>query len=217
MYKEKTQPLTMLMNIFLLVLLSLAVSAAPAQGEESCLQCHGDKASNLQSSVHSFLSCTSCHTNIQGFPHPEGAALTKKEVVAACSSCHKGEIAESYAESYHGKAVKLGSTKAATCANCHGSHNILGPDDPKSLVSAANTPKTCAGCHDKASPGFSQGETHFKLASTGSGAPMYYTAKFFVWLTIITITLLIIHIEMQLYHNLRSVLGARKKGGDNLG
>lgn len=217
MYKRRTRPLTMVLIMILPILLSITVWADPAQAQESCLQCHGDKASTLQSSAHSFLSCTSCHTNIQGFPHPEKAALTKKEIVAVCSNCHKGQIADSYAISYHGKAVELGSQKAATCSDCHGTHNILGPDYSSSQVSAANTPKTCAHCHEKASPGFSQGKTHFKLAPTGSGAPMYYTAKFFVWLTIITITALIIHIELQLYHNLRAILKARKKEGDTLG
>lgn len=198
-------------TIGLLLLLTVPIFATEVQAQENCLQCHGDKASSVEGSVHSFLSCTTCHTDIKGFPHPEEAYLTKKESVVVCTSCHEGLVTESYAKNFHGKAIHLGSERSASCADCHGSHNILGQDNPDSQVAKQNIPQTCASCHKQASSGFSEGEAHFKLEPTGPGAPMYYTAKFFVWLTLIVITALVIHIELQLYHNLRTILRERKR------
>lgn len=199
------------LSITLLLLLILVAKATPAQAQSDCIQCHGDKVDKVQHSAHNFLSCSSCHTEIKGFPHPEGASLDKKEIVATCSTCHKGVVTESYSESFHGKAVHLGSQRAATCSDCHGSHDILGPENPASQVSKENIPKTCTNCHGVASPGFSQGSEHFQLLASGLGAPMYHTAKFFTWLTIIVITALVIHIELQLFHNLRIILRERKR------
>lgn len=200
------------LSVIMLLLLAVTISAAAAQAQESCLQCHGDQRSEVAGSVHSFLSCTSCHIGITGYPHPQGASLNKKESVATCTSCHKGLVTDSYARSFHGKAVHLGSERSASCADCHGAHDILGQNDSDSKVAKQNIPETCATCHGKASPGFSQGEEHYELKPTGPGAPMYYTGKFFIWLTLITITALVIHIELQLYHNLRTILRERKRG-----
>ncbi|TGE38672.1 molecular chaperone DnaJ [Desulfosporosinus fructosivorans] len=210
MSRLDNQRLWRVFSIITLLLLGVVCTATEAQAQVNCLQCHGDEGSKIRSSVHSFLSCTSCHTNIEGFPHPVGASFNKKESVATCTSCHKGLVSDSYAKSFHGKAVHLGSKKSATCINCHGAHDILGPDAPASKVAKENIPQTCASCHSQASPGFSEGQEHFELTATGPGAPMYYTANFFVWLTLITITALVIHIELQLYHNLRTILRERK-------
>lgn len=201
-----------LWSIIALLIFILATTATITFAQEDCLQCHGDEGSAVKRSEHDFLSCISCHTDIKGFPHPEGASLDKKESVATCSDCHEGRVTDSYGESFHGKAVFLGSQRSATCVDCHGAHDVLGQDNPNSRVSKENTPETCASCHRLASPGFAEGDDHFQLAASGSGAPMYYTAKFFVWLTIIVIVGMVIHIELQLYHNLRTILRERKRG-----
>lgn len=211
MYKQHKRWLWQALSIIILVLLALTVRVTAVQAQEDCRLCHGDKGLHIDSSVHRVLSCTSCHTDIKSFPHPEGASLDKKESVASCTSCHKGQITESYAESFHGKAVHLGSLKAAACVDCHGTHDILGKDNPDSKVAKENIPETCGSCHGQVSPGFAEGKEHYQLASFGAGAPMYYTAKFFVWLTMIVITALVIHIELQLFQNLRTILSERKR------
>jgi len=40
---------------------------------------------------------------------------------------------ETYEETLHGKVRKLGSPSAG-CADCHGAHNILPKEDPKSSL-----------------------------------------------------------------------------------
>lgn len=211
MSEANKRRLWQILSLLIFVFSALVTSATTAQAQENCLQCHGDKGASVQSSEHGFLSCISCHTGIEGYPHPEGAALYKKESVATCTGCHKGQVTESYAKSFHGKAIHLGSEKSASCADCHGAHDILGQDNPKSKVAKENIPSTCASCHKQASPGFSQGKEHYTLSPTGPGAPMYFTGKFFIWLTLIIMTALVIHIELQLYHNLRTILRERKR------
>lgn len=79
-----------------------------------------------------------------------------RQMVAACSSCHQGQHkelkadpVETYKENAHGKALlKKGKAQAATCADCHGSHAMLRPSDPKSTLNPQNVPKTCGRCHD---------------------------------------------------------------------
>ncbi len=196
---------------FALISLALMPGIINAQSDTTCLQCHKDKSAELAKSAHADVSCTGCHSDINSYPHSNVQPFSKQKEVATCSKCHEGTVTESYAESYHGKAVTLGSKNAASCVNCHGTHSVLGQAQPASKVAKANLSQTCGSCHGKASPGFAEGKEHFKLEAQGAGAPMFYTSKFFVWLTIITITALIIHIELQLYHNLRTILMERKR------
>jgi cytochrome b subunit of formate dehydrogenase len=62
---------------------------------------------------------------------------------------------QTYYESYHGKVEHLGYPKlVAGCADCHGFHSILPPDDPKSLISDARLVETCGKCHPGATTNF---------------------------------------------------------------
>ncbi|MBI3997010.1 MAG: cytochrome b/b6 domain-containing protein [Candidatus Omnitrophica bacterium] len=141
------------------------VAAATAAGAENidnptCLACHGDAASprfvdgqKFSASVHSALTCTSCHTDISSVPH----AVPAQPV--SCSQCHTLE-AEVYLRSDHGQAVHRGVTEAASCRDCHGNaHTLLSVHDPASPVTRANIPQTCAQCHGK-----TQDMAKFRLA-----------------------------------------------------
>ena len=59
-----------------------------------------------------------------------------------------------YAASIHGVSHKLGASGAASCWDCHGSHDMLSPKDPESPVFKLNLPGTCAKCHSN--PGLTQ-------------------------------------------------------------
>ncbi|MHB1419125.1 MAG: cytochrome c3 family protein [Bacillota bacterium] len=170
----------------------------------TCLACHTNiDAVKYGQSVHGKQACLNCHPERETIPH-QAQKLNRLEMkVHTCLKCHKGEIEESYRESFHGRAVFAGSTKAPTCVSCHTNHYIAGPDNPVSSVSKNNTPMTCSKCHDQAPANLAEGKEHFVLAAQGPGKPMYYTYKFFTWLTIITVTLLLIHVELELYRQLR--------------
>jgi cytochrome b subunit of formate dehydrogenase len=107
--------------------------------------------------------CTDCHSahavgNSSGDPF-------KKSITASCGSCHKDNL-KTYKATYHGQITTLGYVYAAKCYNCHGSHDILKVDDPKSRVHANNRLKTCESCHDgkkdlaKAPVGFATYQPH---------------------------------------------------------
>jgi cytochrome b subunit of formate dehydrogenase len=136
----------------------------------SCAKCHSDQQAAYDRSYHAkaiqagdtkAATCTDCH----GSPHELLSASDPKSRVnhanipATCGACHgqkfvmeaSGHSAQpflSYEESVHGKAVAAGSEKAAVCTDCHGSHEILQANDPKSSIFKFNVPATCAKCHE---------------------------------------------------------------------
>jgi Cytochrome c7 and related cytochrome c/Cytochrome c3 len=123
---------------FLTVLLVLLGVTGVAEAAVDCLSCHTEKAT-IKNSTHTSLSCTSCHTTIGSFPHPE------KQTPVNCGSCH-ADTSTALGQSVHAKAG------GPTCLSCHGgdAHAILPAKDPKSATYAVNLPRTCGTCHGNA-------------------------------------------------------------------
>jgi len=101
--------------------------------------------------------CTACHGAHAAAPAGTGA-LTRA-TVARCAACHE-RYAESYYESYHGQAVRLGSRAAGTCADCHGAHGIRPSREPASRTAGANLVKTCGTCHPNVGARFVAYDSH---------------------------------------------------------
>jgi hypothetical protein len=85
-----------------------------------------------------------CHADLAGaeFPHPEDLAPVD------CASCHADQGAVE-AKSLHGKAAARGDALAPRCKTCHGTHEILPPQDPRSTVAPLNVPYLCGRCHQE--------------------------------------------------------------------
>ncbi|MGD8554439.1 MAG: cytochrome c3 family protein [Anaerolineales bacterium] len=139
----------------------------PPQGTEDCLQCHARPGMQTslpsgetlyltvdrdlyQASVHGQrgYTCVQCHTDITGFPHPPLTAETVREFamqryVSSCAGCHQDKYNETL-DGIHGLALEAGMTEAAICTDCHGSHDITPPDEPRSKI-----PLTCERCHSQ--------------------------------------------------------------------
>ena len=131
---------------------------APAPGvNDTCLMCHGDKdakgatgrsiavdGAKFAVSVHGVgnLKCTDCHADVSAarIPHAENLKPVN------CGTCHEQPVKE-YAATVHGKARKDGNHVAATCIDCHGTHDILRARDPSSRTNHANLEATCSHCH----------------------------------------------------------------------
>lgn len=96
----------------------------------------------LASSVHGDVDCIMCHTDLEGadFPHTQDV---KK---ATCNACHD-EAQEMFDEGLHGQAFEKGDRLAPTCQTCHGSHDILKVNNPKSAVAPIKIPFLCGSCH----------------------------------------------------------------------
>jgi predicted CXXCH cytochrome family protein len=65
--------------------------------------------------------------------------------------CHDSE-AEQHDRSLHGQAAARGDKLAPRCVDCHGSHEILRAEDPKSPTAIMNVPLLCGRCHREGSP-----------------------------------------------------------------
>ncbi len=90
------------------------------------------------------LNCADCHTE-QRFPHQPDPAQTVREFqierYQSCKNCHEEEYTKSQ-DSVHASAINSGTLEAATCVDCHGSHDIQTPDVPRQRISL-----TCGKCH----------------------------------------------------------------------
>ena len=146
----------------------------------SCAECHADQQKAFDGSLHAQAAslkklngrtptCTSCH----GGEHEilpaadENSKVNHKNIPATCASCHNQKFVmeqaglssttvANYAESVHGKLVAGGNVKAAVCTDCHGSHEILPPNNMKSSIFQLNVPNTCGKCHDNIKTEFMQ-------------------------------------------------------------
>jgi predicted CXXCH cytochrome family protein len=160
-----------------------ARAAIPAE-QEDCLGCHGadpDMSMTLPSgetlgvyvdqavfakSVHGEnLRCTDCHSDKKDYPHEAKPYQTRRDVTLAayeqCKSCHFANYTKTL-DGVHYAVMAKGNQKAALCVDCHGSHDISRPTEPRTKIS-----KTCAGCHADANETFMT-SVHGKALEMGS-------------------------------------------------
>jgi predicted CXXCH cytochrome family protein len=146
------------------ILLAAALAAKPVN---QCILCHPDVRVKFDRSRHRAeeVTCTACHGG-------NAAAITvqaahtgdfrgiprRRDVPALCASCHSSvermrgynlptDQYALYQTSRHGELLAKGDDRVAVCTDCHGSHEILPPDDARSSVYVRNIPKTCGRCH----------------------------------------------------------------------
>ena len=157
----------------LLLLFGTPVSAAPraqsgGPSNDSCLACHSQPDqvlplasdeqllvtidnSAFQASAHGAaqVACTTCHTDITGYPHPDYNKNSLRELNVAlyratqdaCQGCHNDQTAKSL-DSVHEQTLEAGNNNAATCADCHNPHYL------KSAAGRTDVPDVCARCHN---------------------------------------------------------------------
>jgi formate dehydrogenase gamma subunit len=87
--------------------------------------------------------------------------VNSKNLPSTCGHCHSdpklaqkylfaaSRPVEAYEASVHARAIREGK-KAAVCNDCHGTHAILPPSDPRSPISKRNVGSTCGKCHQQA-------------------------------------------------------------------
>jgi len=95
------------------------------------------------------LVCTECHVQMgeAGFPHPPELLVDRETLRASveeqCIECHSLEGGQ-FADGIHAERAAEGKLNAASCADCHGSHDIQQPNEPRTRVS-----DTCGTCHEE--------------------------------------------------------------------
>jgi len=135
-----------------------------------CLSCHLDKPdvrartslsagflTAYEKSVHGkallngnekAATCVDCHNSHAIIASKYStSSVNKFNIPNTCGRCHK-KIENTYNGSIHGVALKKGSDDAPACTDCHGEHDILNPNNPKSSVSFDNvSSQVCSKCH----------------------------------------------------------------------
>jgi formate dehydrogenase gamma subunit len=136
-----------------------------------CATCHSTEVEQYRASIHGRArdhgnsdvpTCQSCH----GSTHAALAAsdprstVSKARLPETCGSCHSSPAlaakymfaevrpVDAYRQGVHGRAIQQGHMNAASCNDCHGTHNILPISDPRSKVWKQNVASTCGQCHD---------------------------------------------------------------------
>jgi len=175
------------------------------QADAACRGCHGDKVdlltlpsgetlplgvdlAALDASPHSSrhatpLPCTSCHINETQYryPHLENPAQSAHEYAVAasqnCESCHYPHLP------FH-ELVDQAAYDPPTCADCHGSHDIVRVDEMWHVM-----PDKCVACHTDRSrdwvadfltprPGFGEGAEGYGGSLRCAGC---HEDKYFTW------------------------------------
>lgn len=127
-------------------------------------------AEQLPESIHgrNHVTCSDCHGGRPDEPsaraHDLEAGFRARFAAGAqpaiCGGCHSDALRmgavepglptdqlQLYNSSVHGRAFAAGNTRAATCAACHGAHDVRAVSDPASSVSLHNIAGTCGRCH----------------------------------------------------------------------
>ncbi len=150
-----------------------------------CVNCHGLENREYRKSTHGIAHaqgvveapyCTDCHgerdvSKIEDQFTPTG-------IIELCSRCHADRdtmlkfqinpyVVAGYKDTYHGKLFETGTDlQFAVCTNCHGSHSVLGHDDPESSVHRSHIVETCKACHPRATDRFVSYLVHPQRPST---------------------------------------------------
>ena len=99
------------------------------------------------------------------------------------------DVVSSYMETYHGKAIIFGSSKAPDCLDCHAGqgsvHKMHAKMDQRSSINPQNRPSTCSSenCHVSASPALSSFNVHTNRDMATSPL-LFGVALFFVVMTL---------------------------------
>ena len=147
-----------LLALMVAALLCQATDVCGQDDVETCLSCHedeeltGTKSTGPEvsvyvspeayaTSVHGEMECIDCHVDLSGFddyPHDEDLQPVD------CGLCHD-DAASIY--QWHGRGRVSEGGDIPTCADCHGTHDILAPTDRASRVNPLHIPETCNRCH----------------------------------------------------------------------
>ncbi|MGB5107426.1 MAG: cytochrome b/b6 domain-containing protein [Candidatus Zixiibacteriota bacterium] len=151
-----------------------------------CGTCHDDVNGVFMTSAHGKAldnpnapNCQSCHGSHAIFPQENPASKTSaKNLPNTCAACHHKialkedsdiRITDSfdrYIKGIHAEGIQKGIGSAASCNDCHGTHDLKKASDPASMVNKQNIPKTCSKCHNDISIQYFRG-IHGKALQAG--------------------------------------------------
>lgn len=189
----------------------------PKNQIKTCARCHHGINEKLKTSIHSPLvnktkkrlpTCSDCHQS-HTISRVDSSVFRRK-TLDQCGQCHK-EVTKTYFDTLHGKVSKLGEKVAAKCSDCHGSHEILPPTNPKSKLSHWNIVKTCAQCHKNANRKFAGYLTHATHHNKEKYPVLYYAFWFMTILLVSTLGFFAVHTLMWMPRSIHEWTLRRKE------
>ena len=174
-----------------------------------CGRCHVAIKTTYDAGVHAAALkagnprapvCIDCHT-----AHSIQRVQTeswKLSVTHECGTCHV-ENKRTFGDTVHGQVTALGFVRVATCADCHGAHDILAPADPASTVAPGHLVETCGRCHAGASASFVRYDPHADRHDRTRNAGLYAAGRFMEWLLFGVFVFFGLHTALWLARGLR--------------
>jgi cytochrome b subunit of formate dehydrogenase len=175
--------------------------------------------------------CTDCH----GEHTIQAVKLATSRVSPAnipdtCGQCHAAQriitqyrlppnVFSTYVQSFHGLAMQGGNVIAASCASCHGVHDILPSADARSMINNQNLPQTCGKCH----PGIGTRlqKEFFRIhappgAAEGKPWIVNFISRFYIAIIVLTIGGMAAHNLLDYQKKLRAHFRAARANGGEL-
>jgi two-component system response regulator AtoC len=171
-----------------------ATRGVPVAMARRCAACHRAEADAYWADVHgrgalrdaasavalgrdTSATCVDCHQG-HAVRNPADSAA-HFAFAETCTRCHPAYGA-TFRENYHGQATRVGSARAALCANCHTAHAIYPASDARSSVAPRRRLATCRRCHSAASGRFADYRPHADPTS-----PARNPGLFALWLAMV--------------------------------
>jgi len=143
------------------------VAAKPRATPEFCASCHARESAQYKASVHGLArargdmdasTCVNCHGPAhQVRAHTDSlSTVSHANLANTCAHCHADReivarrkitipaAVQLFKDSVHGRSK---DPHAATCNDCHESHDLRRANDPSSSIYRTNIPRTCGRCH----------------------------------------------------------------------
>jgi cytochrome b subunit of formate dehydrogenase len=192
-----------------------ASTVHPGNIPKTCAKCHDGIYETFRGSIHS-REGNPDYVQLRGMPHlpdcndchsAHQVARTDRPafelgIMSQCGQCHS-EIAETYFETYHGKASTLGDATKAKCFDCHGAHDIRPASDPASHLAPGNVVATCAKCHPGSNEKFAGFLAHGTHKDRERYPVLYYVYVGMTALLLSTLIFFGLHTLLWLPHSWR--------------
>ncbi len=209
--------------------ISIKYSSDPVAGA-ACTKCHEEEYQKVLSSVHGKnviekkqtdgALCVDCHGSPHYITKAKGgkSPVSRKYQAETCGKCHGNQelvekykleenVMDSFSESFHGRKLLLGHTRAPVCASCHNAHDIRSKSDPLSPVFGKNKLETCGKCHKGANEKFIPAITHKR-----PGPIPHYGEKLLILLTMGVFAFIVIHVLLEAFADIRDAVFRKKEG-----
>lgn len=203
---------------------------------QTCGSCHEKSSHGFEESVHASAlkkgnlesaTCTDCHGehDIRGHKDPTSPVNAKNVAQQVCANCHASlRLTQKYglpsnsfttfADSYHGLAVRGGAVEVVNCASCHESHAIKSQKDPTSSINPENLIKTCGQCHPGANKRFTVGKVHVSPEAAsgkeGNNPILYLISTLYVLLIVVVVGGMVVHNAFDFFKKIRRKLAIQK-------